>query len=127
MPKTFCTPVGYEHVIDRIIVWLLVYLFATLPFAAIDFSPFLMVLNRFLLIIVGGLSAYSALSKRSFRIRLNGAFFILGIILIHSFISILIQESWSTGKKLGFFLAWCLLLCGREIFVWMFLPRLLFS
>lgn len=101
MPKTFCTPVGYEHVIDRIIVWLLVYLFATLPFAAIDFSPFLMVLNRFLLIIVGGLSAYSALSKRSFRIRLNGAFFILGIILIHSFISILITGKLEYGKETG--------------------------
>jgi hypothetical protein len=94
-------PVGYDYGIDRIIIWLLAYLFATLPFAVTDFSLFLTAFNRSLLIVVGGLCAYFALSKRSYNVRLNGTFLILGIIFIHSFISMLRAGTLDYAKEVG--------------------------
>jgi len=103
MAKSPFVPTGDDPVLDKVIVWLLVYLFATLPFAAIDFSLPFTVFNRSLLIIVGILSAFSALAKRSFNVRLNGTFLILGIIAIHSLISMLRAGTPDYTKEVGTF------------------------
>ncbi|MDB0048180.1 hypothetical protein N9F12_01940 [Burkholderiaceae bacterium] len=100
MLKKFRTPVGYDFTIDSLIVWLLVYLFVVLPFSVIDFSLFLTVFNRFLIIFVGGLCAYSALSKCAFNIRINGTFFILGIIFAHSFVTMLLSGKLDYAKEI---------------------------
>ena len=99
MAKSSFVFTGHNSALDKLVIVLLVYLFATLPFAVIDFSQPITIFNRFVLIMVGILCAFIALSKRSFRVRLNGAFIILGIIFIHSLISMLGAEPFDYAKE----------------------------
>lgn len=124
MAKSSFVSTGHGSVLDKLVILLLIYLFATLPFAVIDLSlPFTMI-NRFLLIMVGILCAFAALSKRSFKVRLNATFVIFGIVFIHSLISMLRVESFDYAKEVITFLPWRLLSYGRETFVSMSLPKL---
>lgn len=105
MAKSSFVSTGHGSVLDKLVILLLIYLFATLPFAVIDLSlPFTMI-NRFLLIMVGILCAFAALSKRSFKVRLNATFVIFGIVFIHSLISMLRVESFDYAKEVITFFA----------------------
>ncbi len=58
-----------QRLVDGTIVFLLLYLCATLPFAVADFAFPFFLFNRGILVLVGALCALSVLSKRSFQVR----------------------------------------------------------
>ena len=88
------------RVIDRIILVLLGYMLASLPFAVVDFLLPLVFFNRLVLVLVGVLCAFSALGKRGFNLTLNGTFIVLAIILVHSFFSIMLDNTFDYVKEL---------------------------
>lgn len=75
--------------LDRMIVVLLLYLFATLPFAVVDFSLTFSTFNRLVLLGVASLCALSALAKRSFRVPVNGLMIVVVVLVLHTLISML--------------------------------------
>lgn len=86
--------------VDRIILVLLGYMLVSLPFAVIDFSFPLVLFNRLVLLLVGFLCVFSALGKRGFNIALNGTFMALAIILMHSVVSMMRDNTFDYAKEL---------------------------
>lgn len=86
--------------VDQTITFLLIFLFATLPFSAIDFSPLYIYFHRALIIFVSMLCVYAMLEKRSYHIKIDLTFYMVLIIFLHSSFFILISGSFFNLKEI---------------------------
>lgn len=89
------------HVIaDRTIIFLLVLLFAMLPFAAMDFSPFLILLHRIFLLGIGFYCALTVLQKSTNQNQFILQFLILFVVFLHSSVSFSVYGFDKTFKEI---------------------------